>query len=138
MRLQRISIIFVACFQKQTVIDLLYVILFDCMVFFTDFNNLNHSPHIDTFWRLCSRWLFKNMVTKEEIAQNKQFILLSPCFQLCSIIGLSFKGSFQLISGIFSKSSAAELLHVGKGLTESGLLCIIFSVWYYHRMLWEM
>ena len=32
--------------------------------------NFNPFPHIDTFWRLCSRRLFENIVTKEEIAQN--------------------------------------------------------------------
>ena len=54
----------------------------------------------------------KNMTTKEEIAQNKQFLLLSSC--LYSIIVLSIKGSFQICSGIFSKSSAANMLYVGK------------------------
>ena len=34
--------------------------------------------------------LFENMATKEEIAQNEQFLLSSPCFQLYSIIVLSF------------------------------------------------
>ena len=32
--------------------------------------NLNPFPHIDAFWRLCSRRLFENIVTKEKIAQN--------------------------------------------------------------------
>ena len=57
----------------------------------------NPFPHIDAFWRLCSRRLFENIVTKEEIAQNMQkvenivaegeiarsvpFLLLSLCFQ---------------------------------------------------------
>ena len=36
--------------------------------------------HIDAFWSLCSRPLFENMAAKEEIAQNKQFLLLSTCF----------------------------------------------------------
>ena len=40
----------------------------------------NPFPHIDAFWRLCSRRLFENIVTKEEIAQNVQFLLLSQCF----------------------------------------------------------
>ena len=62
---------------------------------------------IDTFHCLCSRQLFENMATKEEIAQNKQFLLLSPCFQLYSIIVLSFKGIFCTFA--FSKSSAANL-----------------------------
>ena len=61
--------------------------------------SVNPFPHIDAFWCLCSRWLFKNIVTKEEIAQNKQFLLLPQCFPLL-VIGYAFK--------ICSKSSAAE------------------------------
>ena len=37
---------------------------------------------IDAFRRLCSRKLFENIVTKEEIAQNEQFLLLPQCFPL--------------------------------------------------------
>ena len=33
-------------------------------------------PHTDAFWSLCSRWLLKTFVTKGEIAQNEQFLLL--------------------------------------------------------------
>ena len=40
---------------------------------------INTFPHIDAFWHLCSRRLFENMAKKEEIAQNEQFRLLSPC-----------------------------------------------------------
>ena len=29
---------------------------------------VNHFPHIDAFWRLCSRRLFENIVTKEEMS----------------------------------------------------------------------
>ena len=57
------------------------------------------------------------MTTKEEIAQSEQFLHLSPCFQLCSIIVLSFKESFQFYSGMFSKSSSADLLYVGNWST---------------------
>ena len=57
----------------------------------------------------CSRQLFGNMVTKEEIAQNEQFILLSQCFQLL-IIGYPFNlRGFLLFDKICLKSSAAEL-----------------------------
>ena len=42
----------------------------------------NPFPHIDAFWRLCSRWIFENIMTKEEIAQNVQFLLLPQCFPL--------------------------------------------------------
>ena len=31
---------------------------------------VNPFPHIDAFWRLCSRRPFANMATKEEIAQT--------------------------------------------------------------------
>ena len=41
------------------------------------------------FWRLCSRRLFENIVTKEGIAQNEQFLLLPQCFPLL-VIGYPF------------------------------------------------
>ena len=44
------------------------------------FASFNPFPHIDAFWRLCSRQLFENIVTKVEIAQNKQFPLLPQYF----------------------------------------------------------
>ena len=34
-------------------------------------DKVNPFPHIDAFWRLCSRRLFKNIVTKEEIAHKR-------------------------------------------------------------------
>ena len=43
---------------------------------------LNPFPHIDAFCRLCSGRLFVNIVTKEEMAQNEQFLLLPQCFSL--------------------------------------------------------
>ena len=49
---------------------------------------------------------------KKKLLKNEQFLLLSPCFQLYSIIVLLFKGSFKNKSGMFSKSSAADLLYV--------------------------
>ena len=67
------------------------------------------------------------MAIKEEIAQNEQFLLLSPCFQLCSIIVLSFKGSSQFFSGIFSKASAADLMNEGKGYSTVFFLSFVFS-----------
>ena len=45
----------------------------------------NPFPHIDAFLHLCSRQLFENTVTKEEIAQNEQFLLLPQCFPLLVI-----------------------------------------------------
>ena len=46
-------------------------------------------PHIDAFWCPCSRQLFENIGTKEEIAQNKQFLLLPQCFPLL-VVGYPF------------------------------------------------
>ena len=45
---------------------------------------LNPFPHKDTFWRLCSRRLFENRATKEEIAQDEQFILFATMFSTFS------------------------------------------------------
>ena len=49
----------------------------------------NLFPHIDAFWHLCSRQLFENIVTKEEIAQNEQFLLIM--FSTFSHIRLSIQ-----------------------------------------------
>ena len=51
-------------------------------------------PHIDAFWPLCNRQLFENIVTKEEIAQNDQFLLLPQRFQLFTVIKPSLKDIF--------------------------------------------
>ena len=46
---------------------------------------LNPFPHIDSFWRLCSRRLFENMLRKEEIAQNEHFVtMISTLFNYCT------------------------------------------------------
>ena len=77
--------------------------------------SINPFPHIDTFWRLCSRQLFENIVTKEEIAQNEQFLLLPQCFPIF-VIGYPFNyRDFLSFDKICSKSSAAELSYEGKG-----------------------
>ena len=46
---------------------------------------INPFPHIDVSWRLYSRQLFENIVTKEEIAQIEKFLLLQQCFPLLVI-----------------------------------------------------
>ena len=54
-------------------------------------------------------------MTKEEIAQNEQFLLLPQCFPLL-VIGypLNYR-DFLFFDKIRSKSSAAELSYEGKG-----------------------
>ena len=76
---------------------------------------INPFPHINASERLCSRHLFENIVTKEEIAQNMQFLLLPQCFPLL-VIGYPFNFvDFLCFDKIRSKSSAAELPYEGKG-----------------------
>ena len=59
--------------------------------------------------------LVENIVTKEEIAQNEQFLLLPQCFPLL-VIGYPFNyRDFLFFDKTCSKSSAAELLYEGKG-----------------------
>ena len=58
---------------------------------------------------------FENIVAKGEIAHDEQFILLSQCFQLNSIINIQLKHFLLNFVKMFSKSSAAECLDLGKG-----------------------
>ena len=90
----RVSIFFNKCFQSCP------------MQIFCMQESLNPFPHIDAFWRLCSRLLFGNIVRKEEIAQNEQFLLLPQCFPLLV---------FLFFDKICSKSSPSELSYEGKG-----------------------
>ena len=55
-------------------------------------------------------------MAKGEIAHNEQFLLWPQRFQLYLTIKLSFIDIVQGVVILFSKSSAADLLHVGKGL----------------------
>ena len=82
---------------------------------------VNPFPHIrvDVFWRLCSRRLFENIVTKEEIAQNEKFLILPQCFTLL-VIGYPFNyRDFLFVDKICSKSFAAELSYEEKSLKSS-------------------
>ena len=56
-------------------------------------------------------------VTKVEIAQNKQFLHLPQCFQLrlFNNYKLLFMEIYYFFARMFWKSSAADLLYVGKG-----------------------
>ena len=68
----------------------------------------NPFPHIDT---ALQQTAFENIVTKEEIAQNQQFLLLLQCFPLL-VIGYPF--NYRDILFFDKKPSAAELLYEGK------------------------
>ena len=67
-----------------------------------------------TFLMPLQQTTFKNTVTKEEIAQDEQFLLLPQFFQLFSVIIPTNIELLCVFAFILSKSSAAELLYVGK------------------------
>ena len=58
--------------------------------------------------------LFLNIVAKGEITHAEQYLLLAQCFQIYSLIVLSFIERFHIFELISSTSSAADLLYVGK------------------------
>ena len=58
---------------------------------------------------------FENIVTKGEIAQNEIFLLLPQCFKLFSVIIPTIIEIFHILEWTCSKSSAVDLLYVGKG-----------------------
>ena len=58
---------------------------------------------------------FENIVTKEEIAQNDQFLLLPQRFPLLFIGYPCNYSNFPFFDKICSNSSAAELSYEGKG-----------------------
>ena len=72
----------------------------------------------DTFRRICSRRLLKTLWQKEKIAHDEQFPILPQCFQLYLMIKLSFMEISHTFANMFSKSSAAKVSYVGKGLRD--------------------
>ena len=74
------------------------------------------------------------MVTKEEIAQNKQFLLLSPYFPQYLIIVLLFKGSLlqsccmrESVNATFTLGHDVYDVHDSKISWSSTIYCISFS-----------
>ena len=76
---------------------------------------INLFPHVDVFWCLYSRQLFKTLWPKGEIAHDEQFLLLPQCFEVSLIIILALLGFFHNCAKILSKSSAENWLFVWKG-----------------------
>ena len=68
---------------------------------------LNPFPHIDAFGCLCSIWLFQNMATKEEIAQNKHFSSCHHVFNSIQLLYFHLKGVSNILFGFQSR-----LLHI--------------------------
>ena len=86
--------------------------LFDVITW--EFNIFSPLPHIDSFWRLCSRRLFENMETKEAISP---FVTMSSTlFNYCTFTLREFSKKKYWVC--FLKSSAVGLLYVEKGLNQ--------------------
>ena len=72
---------------------------------------------------------FQNIVAKEEIAQNEQFLLLPQCFPLL-VIGYPFNHrDFLFFDKICSKLSAAVLSYEGKGLPFPTCRDTFWCIW---------
>ena len=89
-------------FSKSSSADLLYVGKFKISkALFL----INPFPHTDAF---------ENIVAKEEIAHDEQFLLFPQWFPFL-VIGYQFNNrDFPFFDKICSKSSAADFLYVGK------------------------
>ena len=66
------------------------------------------------YWRIWSRRILKLRVAKQEHAHYAKFLLLSPCFLFYFISILSFEEIFFISALTFLKSSADNVLYVGK------------------------
>ena len=66
-------------------------------------------------WSIYTEVVFVNIVTKGEIAHNKQLFRLTKCNHLLSIIIIISKEDFNIFSYMFPKETAGDLLYVWKG-----------------------
>ena len=87
--------------------------------FATIFIKSYHFPHPVNLKLITFLTFFhlKRNFDASEADRGNQFILFQQCFQLYSIIVLSFIHIFLIFYQIFSKLSSPDLLYVGEGLT---------------------
>ena len=76
---------------------------------------LNPFPHQDAFWGLCSRRLLKILWQKEKLPKTWNFSFCHNVLNLFSVIVPTCWVIFLYFCLHKSKSSAADLLYVGKG-----------------------
>ena len=62
--------------------------------------------------------VFENIVRKEEIACNEQFLLFPQCFLLNQIIVSPFAHIFDIISLVTAEFEEPKISILGKGLTS--------------------
>ena len=77
---------------------------------------LNPFPHIDAFWRHCNRRLLKTLRQKKKLLIMSNFSFCHNVFNSYLKIILSFIEILNIFCNTFTKSSAADLLYVRKGL----------------------
>ena len=89
---------------------------------------LDPFPHMDAFWCLCSRRIFENIVIKEEIAQNEQFLFFPLCFPLL-VIGCPFnyRDFFIFLQNMF-KVACCRIIVWGKGLNILSNYFLVLSI----------
>ena len=84
---------------------------------------------MDAFW-LLQQTTFKSIVAKGEIAQNEQFLLLSQCFQLFSVIILSLLKKFHIFAYLFLAplaESQSSLCHGELSVVRASVRALTFS-----------
>ena len=64
---------------------------------------------------------FENMMTKDEIARNEQFLLWLQCFQFFVIFKHKIRKIFHYFAYDLNKLSAADIFYVGKGYLKTYL-----------------
>ena len=91
-----------------------HLFLSDCWFLFQQ--RFNPFPHIDASDASAAEVFLKTWRQKKKLLKSSNFSFFHHVFNY-SITGIvsSFKGNFQFFSGMFSKSSAADLLYLGKG-----------------------
>ena len=106
------------------------------VIFFIIMSQLHDQNMSITYpFPTCRRFLtqkqqttFENIVPKGVIAHDEQFHLWPQCFQHYLTIKLAFMENFHYFVTMVSKSSAADVLYVGKGNTDKHHLSCVHRV----------
>ena len=80
---------------------------------------VNPCPHTDAFWHLCSRQLYKTLWQKEKLLTTSNFSFCHNVFNSFSVFIPTFIELFHVFVWMISKSSSADLLNEGKGLSRA-------------------
>ena len=91
-------------------------------VYFFPRDGFKSSLTLSNIYRRCrtpsQQMSFENIATKEEIAQNEQFLFWSQCFQLCSIIMILYIASFHTYVKMFFQSGLLQIFCMREGVNK--------------------